>query len=65
MTATITGSYTNIDPVVIPEGMTSQLQAIDAVMHKAVKDHIKQFFCEWLLGGDHVLTSAGRIISPA
>jgi hypothetical protein len=32
MTATITSSYTNIDPVV----------------HKAMKYHLKQFYCEWL-----------------
>jgi len=64
MTATITGSYTNTGPVVIPLGMTPQLQALDAVVNKAVKDHLKQFYCEWLLGGEHVLTSAGRITSP-
>jgi len=64
MTATITGSYTNTGPVVIPWGKTPQLQALDAVVNKAVKDHPKQFYCGWLLGGKHVLTSAGRITSP-
>jgi hypothetical protein len=64
MTATFTGSYTNTDPVVRPGGMTSQLQALDSVVNKAVKDHLKQFYCEWLLEGDHVLTSARRITSP-
>ena len=64
MTATITGSYTNTDPAARPGGMTSQLQALDAVLNKAGKDHLKQFYCEWLLGGEHVLTSAGRITSP-
>jgi hypothetical protein len=63
MTATITSSYTNTDPVVRPGGMTSRLQALEAVVNKAMKDHLKQFYCEWLLGGDHVLTSAGRITS--
>ena len=64
MTATITSSYINTDPVIRPGGMTSQLQALDAVVNNAVKDHLKQFYCEWLLGGDHVLTSAGRITNP-
>jgi hypothetical protein len=62
--ATVTGSYTYTDSVVRPGEMTSQLQALDAVVNKAVKDHLKQFYCEWPSGGDHVLTSAGRITSP-
>jgi hypothetical protein len=62
--ATITGGSINIDLVVIPDGMTSQLQVLVVVVNKPFKDHLKQLYSEWLLSGDHALTPAGRIKKP-
>jgi hypothetical protein len=42
MKATITSSSTNTDLVVITGGKTSQLHALDAVVNKPFKDHLKQ-----------------------
>ena len=57
--ATITCSSMNTNLVIIPGGMTSQLQVL--VVNKPCKDHLKQLYSEWFLTGDHTLTSAGRI----
>jgi hypothetical protein len=59
--ATITGRSMNTD-VVIPGGMTSQLQVLDAVVNKLFKEHLKQLYSEWLLTGNHALPPAGRIM---
>jgi len=40
--ATVTGSSMNTDLVVIPGGMTLQLQVLDVVVNKPFKDHLKQ-----------------------
>jgi hypothetical protein len=42
--ATVTGSSINTDIVVIPEGMTSQLQMLDVVVNKPLKDHLKLLY---------------------
>jgi len=62
--ATITGSSMNTDLVIIPGGVTVQLQVLDVVVNKLFKDHLKQLYSEWLLKGDHALTPAGRIKKP-
>jgi hypothetical protein len=51
----------NTDLVVVPGGMTSQLQVLDVVVNKPFKDHLKQLYSEWLLAGDHSLTPAEKI----
>jgi hypothetical protein len=55
----------NTDLVVIPGGMTLQLQVLDVVVNKPFKDHLKQLYSEWLLKGDHALSPAGRIKKPS
>jgi hypothetical protein len=62
--ATITGGSINTTLVVIPGGMTSQLQVLDVVVNKLFKGHLKQLHSEWLLSGDRALTPAGRIKKP-
>jgi hypothetical protein len=59
--AAIIGSSTNTDLVIIPGGMTFQLQVQDVMVNKPLLDHLKQLYSEWLLTGDHALTPAGRI----
>jgi hypothetical protein len=43
-------------------GMSWHLQML--VVNKLFKGHLKQLQGEWLLGGDHALTPAGRIKKP-
>jgi hypothetical protein len=47
----------NIDLVVIPGEVTSQLHVLVSM---PFKDHLKQLYSEWLLTGDHVLTPPGQ-----
>jgi hypothetical protein len=54
----------NTDLVVMPGGMTSQLQVLDVVVNKPFKHHLKQLYSEWLLAGDHILTPTGKIRKP-
>jgi hypothetical protein len=63
--ATITGGSINTDLVVIPGGMTSQLQVLDVVVKKLFKDHLKQLYSECLLSADYALTPAARIKKPS
>jgi putative intracellular protease/amidase len=59
--AAITGISTNTDLVIIPGGITSQLQVLDVMVNKPFLDYLKKRYSEWLLTGDHALTPAGRI----
>jgi hypothetical protein len=61
----ICDSCNNTDLVVIPGGMTSQLQALDVVVNKPFKDHLKHLYSEWLLAGDYILTPTGKIQKPS
>jgi hypothetical protein len=45
----------------IPVGMTSELQVLDVMANTPFKNHLKQYYKEWLLIVDHALTPAGRI----
>jgi hypothetical protein len=36
--------------LVIHRGMTSQLQILDVVMNKTFRNHLNQFYGDWLLG---------------
>lgn len=51
----------NTDLVVIPGGMTSQLQVLDVVVNKPFKDHLRQLYTDWLLKGNHALTPSGKL----
>lgn len=53
------------DLVVIPGGMTSQLQVLDVSINKPFKDKIRQQYTEWMLSGAHTLTPTGKIQKPA
>jgi hypothetical protein len=47
----------NIDFVVIPGGMTSELHVLE---NKAFKDHLQQLYLKWLLAVNHVLKPMGQ-----
>lgn len=49
------------DLVVIPGGMTSQLQPLDVGVNKAFKDRIRAQYNQWLTENDHPLTPTGKI----
>lgn len=53
--------------VVIPGGMTSQLQPLDVCINKPFKDHIRRLYMEWMRSGEPEVTPAGRLkrTSPA
>lgn len=55
----------NGDLVIIPGGMTSQLQVLDVVVNKPFKDNLRKKYTEWLLSGNHALTPTGKIQKPA
>jgi hypothetical protein len=61
MKATIT--FMNTDLAVTLAGITSQLQVLTCCSEE-VKDHLKQLYGKWLLGGNYALTPAGRIKKP-
>uniref|UniRef100_A0A674NL54 HTH CENPB-type domain-containing protein n=1 Tax=Takifugu rubripes TaxID=31033 RepID=A0A674NL54_TAKRU len=50
--------------LIIPGGMTSQLQVLDVVVNKPFKDNLPKKYTEWLLSGDHALTPTGEIQKP-
>lgn len=55
----------NGDLVILPGGMTSQLQVLDVVVNKPFKDNLRKRYTEWLLSGDHSLTPTGKLKKPA
>ena len=55
----------NTDLVVIPGGMSSQLQVLDVVVNKPFKDHLRQLYNDWLLEGYHALTPSGKLKKPS
>ena len=55
----------NGDLVIIPGGVTGQLQVFDVVVNTPFKDNLSKRYTEWLLSGDHALTPSGRIQKPA
>ncbi|KAK0141224.1 Pogo transposable element with KRAB domain [Merluccius polli] len=55
----------NGDLVIIPGGMTSQLQVLDVVVNKPFKDNLQKKYTEWLLSGNHALTLTGKIQKPS
>jgi hypothetical protein len=57
-------SKANTNLVVIPGGMTSQLQVLDVVVNKPFKDHLRQLYNDWILEGNHALTPCGKLKKP-
>ena len=55
----------NGDLVIIPGGMSSQLQVLDVVVNKPFKDNLRKKYTEWLLSGNHTLTPTGKIQKPS
>jgi hypothetical protein len=51
--------------VVIPGGITSQLQVLDVVVNKPFTDHLKQLYSGWLLAGYHILICNRKIKTPS
>lgn len=51
----------NCELVVIPGGMTSQLQPLDVSINKPFKDHLRYEYTNWLASGDLPLTPSGKI----
>jgi hypothetical protein len=62
---TVASSLLNIDLLIIPGGMTSQLQVLDLVANKPFKDRLCCLYGEWLLSGNCPLTPAGNIRRPS
>lgn len=53
------------DLVIIPGGMTSQLQVLDVVVNKPFKDKLRSCYTNWMLEADHALTPTGKIRKPS
>lgn len=51
----------NTDLVIIPGGMTSQLQPLDVCLNKLVKERVRALYSEWLATGNHTFTLCNRI----
>lgn len=53
--------------IVIPGGMTSQLQPLDVCINKPFKDRVRQNYVEWMSSGEPAVTPTGRLkrASPA
>ncbi|KAH7948926.1 hypothetical protein HPB49_003564 [Dermacentor silvarum] len=47
--------------VVIPGGMTSQLQPLDVCVNKPFKDAVKRCYAEWMRSGEPAVTPTGRL----
>jgi hypothetical protein len=62
---TVASNLLNMDLVIIPGGMTSQLQVLDVIVNKPFKDRLCCLYGEWLLSGNCPLTLAGNIRRPS
>jgi hypothetical protein len=62
---TVASNPLDTDLVIMPGGMTSQLQVLDAVVNKPLKDRLRHLYGEWLLSGNCPLTPAGNIRRPS
>jgi hypothetical protein len=62
---TVASNQLNTDLVIIPGGMTSQLQVLHVVVNKPFKDQLRWPYGEWLLSGKCPLTPAGNIRRPS
>jgi hypothetical protein len=57
----VASNLLNTDLVIIPGGMTSQLQVLDVVVNKSFKDWLRCLYGEWLLSGNCPQTPAENI----
>uniref|UniRef100_A0A672FP09 HTH CENPB-type domain-containing protein n=1 Tax=Salarias fasciatus TaxID=181472 RepID=A0A672FP09_SALFA len=55
----------NGDLVIIPGGMTNQLEVLDVVVNKPFKDTLHKKYTEWLPSADQAPTPTGGIQQPA
>jgi hypothetical protein len=62
---TVASNLLNTDLVIIPGGMTSQLQVLDVVVNRPLKDRLRCLYGKWLLSGNCPLTPAGNIRRPS
>jgi hypothetical protein len=62
---TVPSNLLNKDLVIIPGGITSQLQVFDVVVKKPFKDRLRCLYGEWLLSVNCSLTPAGNIRRPS
>lgn len=51
----------NTDLVVIPGGMTSQLQPLDVCLNKPLKDKMRALYTDWLINERHDFTAGNRM----
>jgi hypothetical protein len=51
----------NTDLVVIPNGMTSQLQPLDVSVNKLFRHPVHKHYNAWLSKDNHTLTPSGKI----
>ncbi|XP_015441642.2 pogo transposable element with KRAB domain [Pteropus alecto] len=52
------------DMVVIPGGLTSQLQVLDVVVYKPLNDSVRAQYSSWLLAGNLALSPTGNAKKP-
>ncbi|XP_072504854.1 pogo transposable element with KRAB domain isoform X1 [Notamacropus eugenii] len=52
------------DMVIIPGGLTSQLQVLDVVVYKPLNDSVRSQYSEWLLAGNLALSPTGNAKKP-
>ena len=52
------------DFVVIPGGMTSQLQVLDVCINKVFKEGVQRLWNTWMMSENHSFTADGRIKKP-
>jgi hypothetical protein len=51
----------NIYLIMIPVGMTSQLQLSDVVANKHLIGHLRRLYNDWFLRGNNALTPSGKL----
>lgn len=54
----------NTDMVIIPGGLTSQLQVLDMVVYKPLNDSVRAQYYNWLLAGNLALSPTGNAKKP-
>ena len=52
------------DMVIIPGGLTSQLQVLDVVVYKPLNDSVRAQYSNWLLAGNLALSPTGNAKKP-
>ena len=55
----------NTDIAIIPGGLTSVLQALDASLNKPFKDNVRAQWNEWMMNGEKSFTKNGAMRSAS